>query len=199
MRRQNIIIAGVGGQGVVSAATILAGAALHDGLNVTQSEVHGMAQRGGAVYSHVRIGEGRVFAPLIMVGKADMIIGLEPLEALRRARWLSTRGWSVVNLCPSGDDVAGYPDVDTLRADLKAATAGLFIDASALTCTLGSVRSLNLAMLGAASSRLLVSRAGLIDGIRAKFESKGPAVVASALDAFYAGERVAGAGEGTTA
>ena len=98
--KSDIILSGVGGQGIVSIAATIAMAALDSNLNIKQSEVHGMSQRGGAVYSHLRISDTDISSDLIPLGKADIIISVEPMESLRYLPWLKEDGWLVTNSTP---------------------------------------------------------------------------------------------------
>src|SRR4030042_5605627 len=111
--KQDIILAGVGGQGILSIAFVIAGAALEDGLEVKQAEVHGMSQRGGAVQSHLRLSQERIFSDLIPKGEADLILSVEPLEALRYVDYLRPEGM-VVSSRPPFVNIPDYPDLGTI-------------------------------------------------------------------------------------
>ena len=95
---KNIILAGVGGQGILSIAFVIDHAALDAGFNFKQAEVHGMAQRGGAVQSNLRYGDGEIWSDIIPMGKADMVLSVEPLEAMRYWQYLRPGGWVVTSL-----------------------------------------------------------------------------------------------------
>ena len=175
----NIVLAGVGGQGVLFFAEILGDAAVRDGLNVRVSEIQGMAQRGGAVISDVRIGE-KVLAPTILEGTANVIVGMEPLEALRNVKFASDKTWVLVNTAvikPSGIPLdAVYPSLETIMERIHLFTKNTFaIDATDVARSLGSVAVQNIVMLGvlAATDKLPVKletlRSSIRDAVRAKF------------------------------
>ncbi len=157
----NVVLAGVGGQGILLASQILGIAALKEGLNVVVSEIHGMAQRGGAVVSHVRMGS-KVYAPTVMDGKADAILGLEPLEALRNIKYASTETLILVStetLVPAGVSVEpiNYPRLETILDAIKGFTEKIvLVDALKLAREAGSVITRNVVMLGAlAATKIL--------------------------------------------
>jgi indolepyruvate ferredoxin oxidoreductase beta subunit len=149
----NVFIAGVGGQGILLASEILSEVALSRGLDVKKSEVHGMAQRGGAVVSHVRFGE-KVYSPVIAEREAHLLVSFEKMEALRWIRYLADDGTVIVNdqeIVPSG--LEEYPDGlgDEIRSRVPDA---LFLDALALAKEAGNARAVNTVMLGAFSNYL---------------------------------------------
>ena len=157
----NMVLAGVGGQGILLASQILGIAALKEGLNVVVSEIHGMAQRGGAVVSHVRMGS-KVYAPTVMDGKADAILGLEPLEALRNIKYASTETLVLVStetLVPAGvsAEPINYPRLETILDAIKGFTEKIvLVDALKLAREAGSVITRNVVMLGAlAATKIL--------------------------------------------
>ena len=157
----NVVLAGVGGQGILLASQILGIAALKEGLNVVVSEIHGMAQRGGAVVSHVRMGS-KVYAPTVMDGKADAILGLEPLEALRNIKYASTETLVLVStetLVPAGvsAEPINYPRLETILDAIKGFTEKIvLVDALKLAREAGSVITRNVVMLGAlAATKIL--------------------------------------------
>jgi indolepyruvate ferredoxin oxidoreductase beta subunit len=116
--KKDIILAGVGGQGVLSIAAIIARAAVDSGFAVRQSEVHGMAQRGGAVLAHLRISDGPIATDLVSQGGADLIIAMEPLESLRYAAWLSPQG-ALVTASEPFVNIPDYPALDTITTVIK--------------------------------------------------------------------------------
>ena len=127
---RNIIIAGVGGQGILTIATILDLAAMHAGLNIKQAEVHGMSQRGGEVQTHLRIADGEIFSDLIPMGKADLILSVEPLESLRYLPYLKQNG-AIVTSDEPFKNIGNYPDENAVFEEIKK-TAGdvVFVDAT---------------------------------------------------------------------
>ena len=116
--KTDIILSGVGGQGILSIATIIGEAALHLGLNLKQAEVHGMSQRGGDVQSNLRLSDTPIASDLIALGTADMIISLEPMEALRYLPYLSKDGWIITSAAPF-KNIPNYPDEEKLMQELK--------------------------------------------------------------------------------
>ena len=116
--KQDIILAGVGGQGILSIAFVIDNAALAEGLNFKQAEVHGMAQRGGAVQSHLRLAKGQVHSDLIARGGADMILSVEPLETLRYLDYLSPEGIIVTSSTPFVN-IPNYPDLQNILDKLN--------------------------------------------------------------------------------
>ncbi len=148
----DIVIVGVGGQGILTSSTIIAKAAMKAGLNVITSEVHGMAQRGGSVEVHVRIGD--VLSPLIPPGNADVMISLELVEALRYSKYLNGNSVVVLNrrrIVPNTVTLgtANYPDETTIINELKEITPNVYpVDASKIAEELGSVQATNVVVLG---------------------------------------------------
>jgi indolepyruvate ferredoxin oxidoreductase beta subunit len=190
-RRQDIILAGVGGQGILSIAFVIADAALKEGLNVKQAEVHGMAQRGGAVQSHLRLSSARIWSDLIPRGGADLILSVEPLEALRYLDFLSPRGRIVTSNAPFVN-IPDYPDRDDLLARIAALPGSLVVDSERLAKEAGTVRAQNMVMLGAASRHLVVAEDGLRECVRALFGKRGAQILESNLRAFDLGRNAAG-------
>ena len=164
----NILISGVGGQGVLLTSKIIAEAALLQGLDVKQSEVHGMAQRGGSVLSQVRFGK-KVFSPIVSEGEADLLIGFEPLETARYIHYLKDDGAVIYNTRPIGTigvSIAAekYPaDIgDIIKSRVKTI---LPFDGTHLAVAAGDKRTLNLVMLGAALRFLPLKESIIIDAI----------------------------------
>jgi indolepyruvate ferredoxin oxidoreductase beta subunit len=184
--KQDIILAGVGGQGIISIAYVIASAAIVEGLEVKQAEVHGMSQRGGAVQSHLRLSEEKVWSDLIPCGEADMIIAVEPLEALRYLDYLRPDGLIVSSRTPF-INIPDYPDLETLLSKIGEVPRHLIIDSGGLAQEAGSSRTQNMVMLGAASPHLIVKEEHLTEFIRALFLRHGEQVVASNLKAFALG------------
>lgn len=188
--KKDIILSGVGGQGILSIATVIGRAALSEGLQLKQAEVHGMSQRGGDVQSHLRISSSEIRSDLIPRGGADLIVSLEPMESLRYLEWLSADGWVVTNTVPVVN-IPNYPDQKALEAELEALPHVVRLDADALAREASSPRSANMALLGAAAPLLDIEPAKLEEGIRAIFARKGEAVVEANLAAFRAGYETA--------
>jgi indolepyruvate ferredoxin oxidoreductase beta subunit len=188
--RNDIILAGVGGQGILTIATIVGQAAVHRGLHVKQSEVHGMAQRGGAVVAHLRLASETIYSDLIAPGSADVVLAVEPLEALRQAHNLRENGMLLVNTEPVRN-IADYPDEGALLAHLRNTPRNLVIDAGAMAKAAGSVRAMNMVMLGALSPFLDLPEEALTEMVRRAFERKGEDVVATNLRAFATGRAAA--------
>ena len=188
--KKDIILSGVGGQGILSIATVIGRAALAEGLQIKQAEVHGMSQRGGDVQSHLRISSSEIHSDLIPRGAADLIISLEPMESLRYLEWLSAEGWIVTSTVPV-INIPNYPDEESLTKELEALPHVIALDADALAREAASPRSANMALLGAAAPLLDLDAGLLEEGIRAIFARKGEAVVEANLAAFRAGYETA--------
>jgi indolepyruvate ferredoxin oxidoreductase beta subunit len=188
--KTDIILAGVGGQGILSIAAAIGLAAVSKDLYLKQSEVHGMSQRGGDVQSHLRISEAEVASDLIPLGAADLILSVEPMEALRYLPYLSPNGYVVTNLTPF-NNITDYPDVDELLAKVKSLPRVVALDADAIAKEAGSARSSNIVMLGAASPFIHISFESLEEGVRELFGRKGAEVVDANLKALRAGRAFA--------
>ena len=184
--QKDIIIAGVGGQGILTIAAIIDLVAMELGLQVKQAEVHGMSQRGGAVESHLRISSDAIWSDLIPLGKADLILSLEPMEALRHLHFLSPKGFIITATEPQGE-IDGYPSVDALHRVINATGFHLLVDATTLARDAGSSKSSNLVMLGAAAPYLGIESKVLEKAITAYFAKKGENIVATNLRAFRLG------------
>jgi len=184
--KSDIILAGVGGQGIVSIAATVGMAALHEGLNLKQSEIHGMSQRGGDVTSHLRISDSEIASDLIPYGSADIILSVEPMEAMRYLSYLSKDGWVVTNSEPF-INIPNYPDLDELHKQIKALPKHVLINADAIAADIGSRRSSNIVMLGAASHFINIKIESLEEGIRQIFGRKGDKVVEANIKALHAG------------
>jgi indolepyruvate ferredoxin oxidoreductase beta subunit len=192
MRKQDIILAGVGGQGILSIATVIDMSALEEGLSLKQAEVHGMAQRGGAVQSHLRLSSEIIFSDLIPRGGADMILSVEPLEAARYLDFLSTSGIVVSGSTPFRN-IPDYPDLEELLNLVRRAPRAVVVDAEKLAKEAGSSRAQNIVMLGAAASYLILKEESLLRSIEALFKPRGEALVTINLKAFDLGRRAASA------
>ncbi len=188
--KKDIIISGVGGQGIVSMAAIIGTAALESGLNLKQSEVHGMSQRGGDVLSNLRYSDKPIASDLIPEGKADMIISIEPLEALRHLPRLSMEGWIITNTIPF-NNIENYPDIDGIISEVRKIPNHILVDADTIAKDLNARRSTNVIILGAASEHLGFELAVLENAIIKLFEKKGSKVIDQNITAFYKGRELA--------
>lgn len=188
--KHDIILAGVGGQGILSIAALIGHAAMQAGLNIKQAEVHGMSQRGGEVQSHLRISSDTIHADLVPLGSADMVLSAEPLESLRYLPYLSPEGWLVTNTTPV-TNMAGYPDLAVVGQEIDRVPHHIAIDADAVAKEAGNSRSTNVVMVGAASPFLAIEYAQLESAVRAIFARKGETVVAQNLAALAAGRAFA--------
>ena len=185
--KQDIILAGVGGQGILSIATVIGSAALEQGLYIKQAEVHGMSQRGGDVQSHLRLSTDPIHSDLIPHGGADLIVSLEPMEALRYLPYLAQDGWIVTNSVPF-QNIPNYPEITRVLDALHRLPRAIVLDADATAKEMKSPRSANMVLLGATSSVMgLLNPDKLRDGIRRIFARKGDAIVDANLKAFDAG------------
>ena len=182
----DIILSGVGGQGILSIASIIGLAALSGDLYLKQSEVHGMSQRGGDVQSHLRISDKPVLSDLIPYGKADLIISVEPMESLRYLPWLSEKGWLVTNSNPFVN-IPDYPSLDDILLKIKQIKNHIIIDADTIAKSSGSARAGNIVILGAASPFIDLPYLSLENAIRKLFERKGEQVVDANIKALNAG------------
>lgn len=186
----DFVIAGVGGQGIVSIATVIGYAAVEAGMFLKQSEVHGMSQRGGDVSSNLRLSDTEIFSDLIPKGKADMIISVEPMESLRYLPMLSPQGWLVTNTNPFVN-IPNYPDMEQLMGEIKKLPQHIAIDADGIAKELGSEKSANMVILGAASPFINMPFEKLENAIRAIFGRKGDDVVNVNLQCLRAGREFA--------
>ncbi len=188
--KKDIILSGVGGQGILSIAAVIGTAALANGLYIKQSEVHGMSQRGGAVVSHLRIADKSIYSDLIPYGGADMILSIEPMEALRYLPYLSESGWIVSNTKPYVN-IPDYPEKEKLFAEFNSRKNVVLVDADDIARKIHSPRSSNIVMVGAASAYLEIPFEKLEEGIRQIFGRKGEDVVKLNLEALNAGRQAA--------
>jgi len=186
----DIVLAGVGGQGILSIATVLGYAAIENKLFLKQAETHGMSQRGGAVQSYLRLSDKPVYSDLIPSGSADLILSVEPMEALRYLPFLSPEGYIVTNTNPFRN-VANYPDYDTVMEELKLQPRMVALDAEALAREAGNLKASNMVMLGAATPFIDVPLESIERGIREIFLRKGEEVVALNLKALHIGRSFA--------
>jgi indolepyruvate ferredoxin oxidoreductase beta subunit len=184
--KKDIILAGVGGQGILSIAAIIGLAAVDMGLFVKQAEVHGMSQRGGAVQSHLRISSEEIASDLIPFGEADLILSVEPMESLRYLPYLSEAGWIITNTTPFVN-IPNYPDLESLLNQIRSYKNVVAINADEIAKKISSPKSSNVVLLGAASTYLDIPYENLESGIRTLFGGKGEDVVKMNLSALKAG------------
>ena len=187
---QDIILAGVGGQGILSIAFIIDSAALREGFNIKQAEVHGMAQRGGAVQSHLRVSRSPIWSDLIPRGRADLILSVEPLEALRYLDYLRPDGIVVTSSTPYRN-IPDYPDVAKVLEAIRRAPRSVVVDAEKLAKEAGTVKAQNIVLLGAAAPSLILKEAGLLRTIEELFRVRGTPVLEANLKAFELGKKAA--------
>lgn len=188
--KTDIILAGVGGQGILSIAAILGAAVLNENLYLKQAETHGMSQRGGDVVSHLRISDSPIFSDLIPLGSAELILSVEPLESLRYVPYLKHNGCLVTNTTEF-KNISNYPKLadtfDELRKKLKI----IQIDADKIAHETGNPKASNMVMLGAASPFIHINNEVILKAIETVFKSKGDKVVESNRMAFLAGREFA--------
>ncbi|MGC9471463.1 MAG: indolepyruvate oxidoreductase subunit beta [Bacteroidales bacterium] len=188
--KTDIILAGVGGQGILTIATAIGAAAIKKNLYLKQAEVHGMSQRGGAVQSHLRLSNRPVASDLIPRAHADLILSVEPMESLRYLSYLSEDGWLVANEEPY-KNIDDYPAMETIMNEITSLPHYVLLNADQIARKLGSPRSSNIVMLGAAIPFINGLDAALMeDGIRQVFAQKGKEVVEVNLQAFRAGLQI---------
>ena len=184
--KKDIILAGVGGQGVLSIAAIIARAALAEGLSARQSEVHGMAQRGGAVLAHLRFSDMEIAGDLVPQGRADLIISMEPLESLRYVSWLSPGGALVTAAEPFGN-IPNYPELSLILKTIESFPLSRVVEAETLAREAGFARAVNMVMVGAASPFLALKLETLENAIAAMFAGKDPRTAEGNKKAFQLG------------
>ena len=185
--KKDIILAGVGGQGILSIATVIGSAALQQDLHLKQAEVHGMSQRGGDVQSNLRLSSEPIYSDLIPRGGADLIVSLEPMEALRYLPYLAADGWIITNTAPLVN-IPDYPSMESVLAELGRQPHVVALDVDAIAKDLGMPRAANMVLLGAMAALLgILEPDALREGIRRVFARKGDAVVESNIKAFDAG------------
>jgi len=188
--RNDIILAGVGGQGILSIAAVVGIAALEKGLYIKQSEVHGMSQRGGAVLSHLRISDEEIFSSLIPEAEADMILSVEPMELLRYKPFLKPEGYLISNT-KQVKNIPNYPEIEQVYAEIEKYPKRILIDADTIAKKAGNVRAANMVMLGAGADYMELDNESLINGIKEIFGRKGDRIIQLNIDAFEAGRKMA--------
>ncbi|MBP7102073.1 MAG: indolepyruvate oxidoreductase subunit beta [Bacteroidales bacterium] len=186
----DIILAGVGGQGILSIATIIGNTAVKQGLFLKQAEVHGMSQRGGDVQSHLRLSDKEIASDLIPMGKADLIISVEPMEALRYLPMLKADGWVITNTNPF-INIPNYPDNTVLMNRIHTLKNKIAIDADQIAKDLGSARSSNMVILGATTPFLKLRFEDIEKTIEDTFLRKGQDIVDVNIACLHAGREFA--------
>jgi indolepyruvate ferredoxin oxidoreductase beta subunit len=184
--KKDIILAGVGGQGILSIAAVIDYAALSLGYNVKQAEVHGMSQRGGAVQSNLRISSEVIYSDLIALNSADLIISVEPMESLRYVPYLKDDGW-VVTSNDCFKNISNYPDEAAIYAQIESLPRKVAVDAEKLARDAGSAKASNMVMLGVAAPFLGIDIEKLKGAIESIFGEKGQKIIDINLRAFDAG------------
>ena len=184
--RTDIVLSGVGGQGILSIATIIGAAAINKGLYIKQAEVHGMSQRGGDVQSNLRLSSDPISSDLIPLGGANLVISLEPMEALRYLPYLNKEGWIITNTAPFVN-IDNYPDVEELNKTLAALPHVIAIDVDGIAKQVASPRAANIVLLGAAAPFLGIDIEELEEVIRTIFGRKGEDAVEMNIKALRAG------------
>lgn len=184
--KTDIILSGVGGQGILSIAAVIGEAALKEGLYMKQAEVHGMSQRGGDVQSNLRLSDEPIASDLIPKGYADLIISLEPMESLRYLPYLKKEGWLVTNSRPFVN-IPNYPETEKVNAELDKLPHKVVLDVEEIAKEAGSVRAANIVMLGAATPFIGIEYDKIEAGIRQIFGRKGEDIVNMNLKALKAG------------
>jgi indolepyruvate ferredoxin oxidoreductase beta subunit len=182
----DVVLSGVGGQGILSIAASIGLAALHQDLFLKQAEVHGMSQRGGSVHSNLRISDKRIASDLIPLGGADIIISVEPMEALRYLPYLSASGWLVTNSSPFVN-IPDYPDIEELIKQIESLFHHIVLDADKIASDLGSKKSGNMVILGAATPFIKIPFSSFEYGVREIFKNKGEEIVEMNLTALHKG------------
>ncbi len=185
--KTDIILSGVGGQGILSIAAIIGEAALAENLYIKQAEVHGMSQRGGDVQSNLRIADHPINSDLIAYGNADVIISLEPMEALRYLPYLSREGWIITSSAPFVN-IPNYPEEKVLKAELQKLPRVIIIDVNELAKEHNLPKCANVILLGAAAKSLqIIGYSDLEKSIARVFAHKGQAVIEMNLKALSIG------------
>lgn len=185
--KTDIILAGVGGQGILSIAASLGAAALNENYFLKQAETHGMSQRGGAVVSHLRIADHPIYSDLIPTGQADLILSVEPMESLRYLPYLSPQGSLVTNTAEFVN-IPNYPELENTFNELSKKINIIRIDADQIAKETGNPKASNMVMLGAASPFIAIHEEIIIKGIETIFKAKGDKIVEMNIEAFKAGQ-----------
>ncbi|MCF8334911.1 MAG: indolepyruvate oxidoreductase subunit beta [Bacteroidales bacterium] len=188
--KKDIILAGVGGQGILSIAATIGMAAVDKGLYLKQAEVHGMSQQGGVVQSHLRLSDRPIASDLIPEGEADIILAVEPLESLKYLPWLAPEGWLITNTVPF-KNISNYPHIDEVIARIKERKNHVAMDAESIAKNIGSVKATNIVVLGAAAPFLGIEYEAFEKALRNIFGRKGEEIVNMNLKALKSGQELA--------
>lgn len=188
--KSNIILSGVGGQGILTIAAVIDIAALSQNLFVKQSEVHGMSQRGGAVQSHVRISDTEIYSDLIPEGKADLILSVEPMELLRYIPYLNKKGWIITDSSPF-ENIINYPCKYELFRQIKSYENHIIINAKQAALKLGNSKVANMILLGASASLIPIGEEVFLQAIQQYFKYKSERIKAMNIEAFKTGQTMA--------
>ena len=188
---KNVILAGVGGQGILTLAAIIDYAAMLSGLQIKQAEVHGMSQRGGAVQSHLRISDKEIYSDLIPKGKADLILSLELMESLRYLPFLADDG-IIITANETVKNIPNYPEEEQIIQQIKnSGFKHIFIDVRKTALEAGSAKVENVVMVGLASKFLGIEKKQFQNSLKELFADKGEDIIALNLKAFDLGEALA--------
>ncbi len=190
MNKLDLILAGVGGQGILTLSTILGQTALAEGLHIKQSEVHGMAQRGGAVVSHFRFNNQQPNSSLIPRGKADVILSLEPIEGLRYLPWLNKNGM-FVSATSEVKNIPNYPESKQWKKEINKLPRKLTVDAQKIARQGNLRKGTNTVLLGAASPYLRLPDESIITALKEQFAEQGEEIVEKNLSLFEKGQKLA--------
>lgn len=186
MNTISVMIVGVGGQGTLLASRLLGNAVISEGYDVKVSEVHGMSQRGGDVQSNLRLSSKPIASDLIPLGSADLIVSLEPMEALRYMPWLSKNGWIVTSTLPFVN-IPNYPEMGEVTAELERHPNLVAFDMDEVAKEVATARCSNMVLLGAAAPFIELEAEKIEEGIRSVFSAKGDKIVDMNITAFRAG------------
>ncbi|MCP4882700.1 MAG: indolepyruvate oxidoreductase subunit beta [Flavobacteriales bacterium] len=188
--KSNIILSGVGGQGILTLASIIDTAALYQNLFVKQSEVHGMSQRGGAVQCHVRLSDKQIYSDLIPEGETDLILSAEPMELLRHIPNLKKNGWIITD-SSTFENIVNYPDKHELYKQIKTHWNHIIINAKSCAKEMGNSKICNMILLGAAAEHLPIEEEKFIQAIRHFFKEKSEKLILKNIEAFKGGQKKA--------
>lgn len=188
--KSNIILSGVGGQGILTLASIIDIAALNQNLFVKQSEIHGMSQRGGSVQCHVRISDKQIYSDLIPEGDVDLILSAEPMELLRHIPSLKRNGWIITD-SSTFENIVNYPDKHELYKQIKKHVNHVIINAKSCAKDLGNSKVCNMILLGAASEELGIPDESFIKAIYIYFKDKSERTITKNIEAFKLGQQKA--------